>query len=167
MMRVMLPNGNVLSLSKAIAITELRVAFNGRDMRFSEKAADIAYANAIAFITEGGVQDICDVTMGGTVLLGNLSNDFVRGVLSSLVRQGYTDLSDLKLQKTQPLVSQYKFDNGASGAYLLKGYEASACFATVPFMGMGGVFPAVSEAEDAADAEDAEDAEDAGEEDEQ
>lgn len=157
-MRAMLPNGSVLSLSKAIPIAELKVAFNGRDMRFSEKAADIAYANAIAFITEGGVQDICDVTMGGTVLLGNLSNDFVRGVLSSLVRQGYTDLSDLKLQKTQPLVSQYKFDNGASGAYMLQGYEASACFATVPgypFMGMGGVFPAVSEAEDAEDAEDA------------
>ena len=60
-------------------------------------------------------------------------------VLASLVRQGYVDLSDLKLQKTQPLVSQYKFDNGTSGAYLIFGYEASACLAAVPgypFMGM-------------------------------
>ena len=161
-MRVMLSNGNVLSISKAVAVTETRVAFNGRDVRLCEKASDIAYANAIAFITEGGVQDICDVTMGGTVLLGNLSNDFVRGVLSSLVRQGYTDLSDLRLQKTQPLVSNYVFDNGASRAYMLQGYEASASFAAVPFMGMGGAFPAGNNAEDV---EDAEDAEDAGEED--
>ena len=160
-MRVMLSNGNVLSISKAVAVTEMRVDFNGRDVRLCEKASDIVYANAIAFITEAGVQDICDVTMGGTVLLGNLKNDFVRGVLTSLVRQGYTDLSDLKLQKTQPLVSNYVFDNGASRAYMLQGYEASACFGAVPFMGMGGVFPAGNNAGDF------EDDEDAGEEDEQ
>lgn len=160
-MRVMLPNANVLSIKKAIAVTEMRVAFNGRDIRLCEKtASDIADANAIAFITEAGVQDICDVTMGGTVLLGNLKNDFVRGVLSSLVRQGYTDLSDLRLQKTQPLVSNYVFDNGASGAYMLQGYEASACFAAVPgYPFMGGAFPA---ANNAANVEDAEDAEDEG-----
>ena len=161
-MRAMMPDSNVLSIKKALAITEMRVDFNGHNIRLCEKASDIAYANAVAFITEAGVQDICDVTMGGTVLLGNLKNDFVRGVLSSLVRQGYTDLSDLRLQKTQPLVSQYKFDGGASGAYLIFGYEASACFGAVPFM--GGVFPAGN---NAGDVEDAEDAEDAGEEDEQ
>ena len=162
-MRAMMPDSNVLSIKKALAITEMRVAYNGRDIRLCEKASDIAYANAIAFITEAGVQDICDVTMGGTVLLGNLKNDFVRGVLSSLVRQGYTDLSDLRLQKTQPLVSNYKFDNGASGAYMLQGYEASACFGAVPCM--GGVVPAGNNAGDFEDAEDSEDAEDAGEED--
>ena len=157
-MRVMLSNGNVLSISKAAAITEMRVAFNGRDVLLCEKASDIAYANAIAFITEAGVQDICDVTMGDTVLLGNLKNDFVRGVLSSLVRQGYVDLSDLRLQKTQPLVSNYVFDNGASGAYMLQGYEASACFAAVPgYPFMGGAFPAVNNAANVENAEDAED----------
>ena len=138
-MRVLMPNGNLLSIKKAIAVAEMRVAFNGRDIRLCEKASDIAAANAIVFLPEAGVQDICDVTMGGTALLGNLKNDLVRGVLASLVRQGYVDLSDLKLQKTQPLVSQYKFDNGTSGAYLIFGYEASACLAAVPgypFMGM-------------------------------
>lgn len=162
-MRVLMPNGNLLSIKKAIAVAEMRVAFNGRDIRLCEKASDIAAANAIVFLSEAGVQDICDVTMGGTALLGNLKNDLVRGVLASLVRQGYVDLSDLKLQKTQPLVSQYKFDNGTSGAYLIFGYEASACLAAVPgypFMGMAA--PAVNNAEDS---EDAEDAEDAGEED--
>lgn len=90
------------------------------------------------------------------MVLLNLKNDLVRGVLASLVRQGYVDLSDLKLQKTQPLVSQYKFDNGTSGAYLIFGYEASACLAAVPgypFMGMAA--PAVNNAEDSEDAEDA------------
>lgn len=155
-MRVLMPNGNLLSIKKAIAVAEMRVAFNGRDIRLCEKASDIAAANAIVFLPEAGVQDICDVTMGGTALLGNLKNDLVRGVLASLVRQGYVDLSDLKLQKTQPLVSQYKFDNGTSGAYLIFGYEASACLAAVPgypFMGMAA--PAVNNAEDSEDAEDA------------
>ena len=38
---------------------------------------------------------------------------------------------------------------------MLQGYEASACFGAVPFMGMGGAFPAVSEAKDAENDEDA------------
>ena len=162
-MRVLMPNGNLLAIKKAIAVAEMRVAFNGRDIRLCEKASDIADANAIVFLPEAGVQDICDVTLGGAALLGNLKNDLVRSVLASLVRQGYVDLSDLKLQKTQPLVSHYKSDNGASGAYLIFGYEASACLAAVPeYPFMGGAFPAMSEA---GDAEDSEDVGDAGEED--
>lgn len=153
-MRIMMKNGNVLSMKKAIAVTEQRVAYNGRDIRLCEATHDISDANAIAFLSEAGVQDICDVTTGGAVLIGNLSNEFVRGVLSSLVRQGYVDLSDLKFQKTQPLSSNYVFDHGASGAYILQGYETSACVSGFPGYPFGGVpvangaNNAVSEAED-------------------
>ena len=83
-MRVLMLNDNLLSIKKDIAVAEMRVAFNGRDIRLCEKASDIAAANAIVFLPEAGVQDICDVTMGGTALLGNLKNDLVRGVLASL-----------------------------------------------------------------------------------
>ncbi len=89
-------------------------------------------------------------------MLGNLSNEFCQGVLASLVRQGYTDLSGLKLQKAQP-VSSYVFDHGASGAYMLQGYEVSMCCANAlgypPFV--GGESPVASEAEDGEGAEEA------------
>ncbi len=152
-MRVMMPNGNVISVKKAVTVCEQRVAFNGREVRLCECAGVVADANAIAFLTEAGVQDICNVTIGGTVLLGNLSNEFVRGVLASLVRQGYVDLIGIKLQKAQPLVSSYVLDGGASGAYILQGYEASMCCANnalgYPFM--AGESPVASEAEDGED----------------
>ncbi|MDE6590233.1 MAG: hypothetical protein K2K53_07810, partial [Oscillospiraceae bacterium] len=160
---VMLPNGNVLSIKKALAASELRMDFNGRNIRLCETAINIADANAISFLCEAAVQDICNVTPGNDVFIGNLRNEFVREVLESLVRDGYVDLSGLKLQKVRlmSIPSDYKFDNGESGAYLLQGYEAASCFTAVPgyppLMGRGGAIFAV--------AEDAEDAEDTGEED--
>lgn len=150
-MRVMTPSGTVVEVKRAITICEQRGEFNGRVERRCECAQDIIYANGIVFVPVAEVPDICDMTAGGSVLFGNLTNSFVREVLSSLVRQGYADLSDLRLQKMQSMAmpSDYKFDNGASGAYLLKGYEANASIARVPgYPFTGGAFPAMSEAED-------------------
>lgn len=157
-MRVMMPNGNVISVKRAITVCEERTPFNGRVERRCECAKDIIYANGIAFVPVAETLDVCDMTAGGTVFFGNLTNEFVREVLASLVEKGYVDLSGLKLQKTQLVVSHYVFDNGASEAYLLQGYEANASCARVPgypFMGMGTVN----------ETEDTEDVEDAGEED--
>lgn len=152
-MRVMMPNYTIMTVEKTIAVSELRLKFNGRDVRLCECATDIVYANAIAFFPETN-----SMTTGGAVLLGNLSNEFVREALASLVRDGHIDLTGLKLQGTQPLVSSYVVDNGVSGAYMLKGYEVNMCCAHelgYPFM--GGAIPAVSEAEDVDDAGEEED----------
>lgn len=154
-MRVMLPKGIIMSVERVIAVSEQRMAFNGRDVRLCEGASDIAYANAIAFFSGASVHGNCGMATGDAVLFGNLSNGFVREVLDSLVRQGYVDLSGLKLQKAQLPASCYVFDNGASEAYMIQGYDVNMCCG-YPFM---GVIPAaVNNAE-------AEDAEDAGEED--
>ena len=157
-MRVLMPNGILVTVEKEIPAAETRISFNGREMRFCERATELGYANGIGFFAR--VPDYCGVATGESFFIGNLSNEFVREVLATLVRQEYLDLSDLRLQKTQPMVSNYKFDNGVSGAYMLHGFEAGMCCAeAVPFMGMAT--PSVGEAEDA------EDAEDTGEEDEQ
>ena len=148
-MRIMLPNGTVMTVEKAIAFCEQRVAFNGRVERLCERVADLTYANSLGFFSDA--QGSFNVVTGGTTLLGNLSNEFVREVLASLVRQGYVDLSDLKLQKKQSLVSQYVFDNGASGAYMLQGVDADMGCTGYPFM--NEPIPAVSEAEDAEERE--------------
>lgn len=145
-MRVMLPKGTVVTIEKVIPVSEQRVAFNGRSVRLCEGATDMAYANAIAFFSEANVQS---VATGVSVLLGNLDNEFVRGVLASLVRQGYVDLSGLKLQKEQLSTTlDYVFDNGASAAYMLQGFEVNMCCG-YPFM--GGTSP-VYKAEDVEDA---------------
>ena len=125
-MRVMMPNGTVMTIEKVCAVSEQRIAFNGREVRLCECATDIDLANGVSFLSKANVHDIAT---GGTALLVTLANDFVREVLASLVRQGYVDLSGLKLQKAQPMVSSYVFDNGASGAYMLQGFEANMCCA--------------------------------------
>ena len=158
-MRVMLPNGTLLTVEKAIAFCEKRVAFNGRVERLCERAVDLAYANALGFFSDA--QGSFNVVTGGTTLICNLAPEFVREVLESLVRQGYVDLSNLKLQKKQPLTSQYVFDNGASGGYILQGLEADMNCTGYPFV--NGPIPTVSEVED--DDEDDAEGEDAEEED--
>ncbi len=149
-MRVMLPNGTIMEVAKVVVVCEHRFTFNGRSHRLCECATDIASANGVVFSPEK------DIATGGAVMLGNLSNEFCQGVLASLVRQGYTDLSGLKLQKAQP-VSSYVFDHGASGAYMLQGYEVGMCCANVlgcpPFV--AGESPVASEAEDGEGAEEA------------
>ncbi len=146
-MRVMMPNGTVMEVAKVVVVCEQRFEFNERSHRLCECATNIAYANGVVFFPDQ------DIATGGAVMLGNLSNEFCQGVLASLVRQGYTDLSGLKLQKAQPLVSSYVFDHGASGAYMLQGYEVGMCCANVlgcpPFV--AGESPVASEAEDGED----------------
>lgn len=155
-MSVLMPDGMVMAVEKATPVIEQRISFNDREVRLCERSADVTSANEIALLSKAGGQDICDVTMGGTALIGNISSEQVKGVLESLVREGYVNLPDLKLQKTQPLVSRYKFDNGASGAYLIFGYEASACFGAVPgYSFMGGAFPVMSKAKNSEDTGDA------------
>lgn len=158
-MRILTPNGTLVTVEVAIPSIETRIPFNGREMRFCERATSLASANGIGFFTR--VHDNCGVATGESFFIGNLSNEFVREVLATLMRQKYLNLSDLNIQKTQPVVSNYKFDNGISGAYMLRGLEAGMCCAEafVPFM--GGSCSVASEAEDA------ENDEDAGEEDEQ
>lgn len=153
-MRVLISTGLVMEITKAVAVCEQRVAFNGREIRQCERAADIAYANGIAFVSEAKVQDFCGMTPGGTVLIGNLSNEFVREVLASLVQHECADLSSLKLQKAQAPASRYTFDNGVSDAYMIQGYEASMCCVNdmgYPFL--NGESPAASETEDDEDDE--------------
>lgn len=153
-MRVMMPNGTLVTVEKAIPVNELRISFNGREMRLCERATEIGCANGISFLTR--IHDNCGMPTEDT-FIGNLRNESVREVLESLVRDGYVDLSGLKLQKARlmAIASDFKFDNGESGAYLLQGYEA-ACFTAVPgyppFMGMGGAIPTMSKVEDAEDA---------------
>ena len=145
-MRVLMPSGIVMTVERAIAVCEQRTSFNGRSVRLCEGATDMAYANAIAFFSEANVQS---VATGVSVLLGNLSNGFVREVLDSLVRQGYVDLSGLKLQKEQLSTTlDYVFDNGASAAYMLQGFEVNMCCG-YPFM--SGTSP-VYKSEDVEDA---------------
>ena len=155
-MRVMLPNGTVMEVAKVVAVCEQRLTFNDRDIRLCEKAADIVYANGVAFFADA--HGSFDVATGGAVLLGNLSNSFISVILASLVQEGAIDLSDLKLQKKQPLTTQYVFDNGKSDAYMLSGFEVSlSCADALGYPSISGGCPVWSEAED----ED----EDAGEED--
>ena len=160
-MRVMLPNGTVMEVAKVVAVCEQRLTFNDRDIRLCEKAADIVYANGIAFFPDA--HGSFDVATGGAVLLGNLSNSFISVILASLVQEGAIDLSDLKLQKKQPLTSHYKFDNGVSDPYLLSGFEVNmSCAETMGYPFVNGPFPS-SEAEDAGEHES--EGEDDGEED--
>lgn len=146
-MRVLMPNGTVMSVEKAIAISEKRLTFNGKDIRLCESATDIVYANAVAFFPETSVHG--GMATGDAILFGNLSNEFVREVLASLVQQGYIDLSGLKLQKVQLSASHYVFDQGESDAYMVQGCGVDMCFG-YPFMGMAA--PAVNNAEDVEDA---------------
>lgn len=153
-MRILMPNGEVIEVKKAIAVSEQRIAFNGRDVRLCEKASDMAFANAIVFSEES----VHGMAPEEAILLGNLENGFVRGVLASLVQQGYTDLSGLRLQKEQLPTSSYVFDHGKSQPYMLRGFEATMCCASAlgyPFM--GGNFSVASEAEDAEDTEEDDD----------
>lgn len=155
-MRVMLPNGTVMEVAKVVAVCEKRLSYNDRDIRLCEKAADIVYANGVAFFPDA--HGSFDVATGNAIMLGNLSNSFISVILASLVQEGAIDLSDLKLQKKQPLTSHYKFDNGVSDPYLLSGFEVNMnCAETMGYPSMSGGCPVWSEAED----ED----EDAGEED--
>lgn len=158
-MRVMLPNGTAMEIAKVVAVCEQRLVFNGRDMRLCERTQDVTQANGLGLFTQ--VNGSFNVVTEGTVLLGNLSNEVVRDVLTSLVRQGYVDLSDLKLQKKQSAATCYVFDNGKSGAYILQGFDANvSCADAFPFV--NGPFPS-SEAEDSEERES--EGEDAGEED--
>lgn len=153
-MRILMPNGEVIEVKKAIAVSEQRIAFNGRDVRLCEKASDTAFANAIVFSEES----VHGMAPEEAILLGNLENGFVRGVLASLVQQGYADLSGLRLQKEQLPTSSYVFDHGKSQPYMLRGFEATMCCASAlgyPFM--GGNFSVASEAEDAEDTEEDDD----------
>lgn len=153
-MRILMPNGEVIEVKKAIAVSEQRIAFNGRDVRLCEKASDMAFANAIVFSEES----VHGMAPEEATLLGNLENGFVRGVLASLVQQGYADLSGLRLQKEQLPTSSYVFDHGKSQPYMLQGFEATMCCASAlgyPFM--GGNFSVASEAEDAEDTEEDDD----------
>ena len=156
-MRVLLPTGTIMEVAKVVAVCEQRLTYNGRDLRLCEKAADIAYANGIGLFPEA--RGSFDVATGNdAIMLGNLSNEVVREVLTSLVIKEWVDLSSLKLQKKQLMTTQYVFDNGVSDAYLLSGFEVNvSCADALGYPSANGPFSAVCEAED----ED----EDAGEED--
>ena len=152
-MRISMPNGTVMPVEKAIAVCETRQPHNGKIVRLCEGATDIAFANAVAFFPETSVHG--GMAAGDAVLFGNLSNEFVREVLASLVQQDFVDLSDLKLQKAQLPASRYVFDNGASEAYMIQGWDVNMCCASAlghPFMGM--VPPAVSNVGDAGEDDD-------------
>ena len=103
-MRVLLPTGTIMEVAKVVAVCEQRLTYNGRDLRLCEKAADIAYANGIGLFPEA--QGSFDVATGNAIMLGNLSNEVVREVLTSLVIKEWVDLSSLKLQKKQLMTTQ-------------------------------------------------------------
>lgn len=151
-MRVLMPNATIMEIESVFAVSEQRFAFNGREVRLCECAKDISFANGLVFWHESS-----SMATESTTLIGNLSNEFVKGVLASLARQGYTDLSGgLKLQKTQPMVTDYVFDGGVSGAYMIQGFDARMCCGANPmYPFMGGAMPNVSKAEDVEDEEDA------------
>ena len=139
-MRVLLPTGTIMEVAKVVAVCEQRVAFNGRVMRLCERASDAVFANAIAFFPDA--QGSFDVATGNAILLGNLSNEVVREVLTSLVIKEWVDLSSLKLQKKQLMTTQYVFDNGVSDAYLLSGFEVNvSCADAMGYPSVSGGCP--------------------------
>ena len=152
-MRVLLPTVTIMEVAKVVAVSEKRLTYNGRDLRLCEKAADIAYANGIGLFPEA--QGSFDVATVNAVMLGNLSNEVVREVLTSLVIKEWVDLSSLKLQKKQLMTTQYVFDNGVSDAYLLSGFEVNmlCCADALGYPSENGPFPAVCEAEDTGERE--------------
>lgn len=155
-MQVLLPNGTLMSVEKVVAVCEQRVPFNGRKNRLCECASELAYANAMAFSPAEASRgiDCFSLSTSGTVLIGNLSNEFVRETLSALTAQGYCDLSGLKLQKSKPSVNSYVCDNGESAAYILQGYEASVCCGNALGLPLMSWAPPVDEAEDEAEEDD-------------
>lgn len=151
-----------MEVAKVVAVSEKRLTYNGRDLRLCEKAADIAYANGIGLFPEA--QGSFDVATVNAVMLGNLSNEVVREVLTSLVIKEWVDLSSLKLQKKQLMTTQYVFDNGVSDAYLLSGFEVNvSCADVMGYPSVSGGCPVWSEAEDTGERES--EGEGAGEED--
>lgn len=166
-MRVLI-NGTAMEVERIVPICEQRYAYNGREDRKVETASKIDYANGLAFLpAQNSGHDIFCAAIGSSfmpVMLGNLSNAFVKETLASLTKQGFADFSDLKLQKEKIVTASYTFDNGESDAYMVRGYEVNMCFGS-PMTGfpfMNGENPAESDAEDAYadDGEDVEESED-------
>ena len=162
-MRVLLPTGTIMEVAKVVAVCEQRLTYNGRDLRLCEKASDIAYANGIGLFHEA--RGSFDVATGNdAIMLGNLSNEVVREVLTSLVIKEWVDLSSLKLQKKQLMTTQYVFDNGVTDPYLLSGFEVNiGCADAMGYPSVSGGCPVWSEAEDTGERES--EGEGAGEED--
>lgn len=141
-MRLKDANGSIKTVTEVIAAVELRHDFNGTKRRLLEPCkGSTVEPNALVFIYGGSAQQ--PMCMGSPftsaedkLLLGNLTSEQAEEIVSSLLKDGYADISGLKMQKQQLIVDQYKTDGGQSGAYT---YAANG-FSVFTNACMNGIF---------------------------
>lgn len=105
MIKVLKKNGSVLFFSKAIAVAERSIDFNGQKKRITEPATDISNANAISFESD-------NFGFGNLLYVGNLPNSKVVEILKSDV----VDFSDMEFQKAKS-IDKLVLDGGTSAPY--------------------------------------------------
>lgn len=118
-------------LSECRTMCEYRYTGNGVKHRSLEEANKLEYANGIMFVVETSTGNYFDGNK--TFFIGNLSNEKVREILSTLNSEGYFDISEWQFQDAPSTInlSEYAlgflFDNGESLPYICHEYEAG-CF---------------------------------------
>ena len=116
MMKVVTTKGEIREVNSVIPFAEVKVKLNGDKRYLCEKAEKKEYANGLLLSYEnrngfcGGGLDL------GDFLVGNLGNDKVQEILSSLTEKGYYDFSDMEFQKKKAL-KKVKIDGGKSLPY--------------------------------------------------
>lgn len=113
-------DGSVFEIFKACPVVENRIDFNKKIKRLIEYAREGVKPNAILF-EKKRVNSGLAFDNNIEILVGNLSACTVEEILNSLNKNGYADISNLNYQEPMPSVYNYKFDNGNSEAYHVKG----------------------------------------------
>ena len=119
MMRVLTPNGNVIEVEKAEAIVEKRVSFNGRDIRLCQTAKDKSQpASGLYFSVK--TESVFTIANEGNLLVGNLSVDTVKKIVTNLAKDGFCDLSGFDYQPEIGINDKPVFDEGKSRPYFCR-----------------------------------------------
>lgn len=119
MMRVLTPNGNVIEVEKAEAIVEKRVSFNGRDIRLCQTAKDKSQpASGLYFSVK--TESVFTIANEGNLLVGNLSVDTVKKIVTNLAKDGFCDLSGFDNQPEIGINDKPVFDEGKSRPYFCR-----------------------------------------------
>lgn len=116
-------NGSIKTVSEVIAAVEFRHTFNGSKRRLLEPCKDGSVKpNALVFAFDDRVQPmgVFQPFGGGCedrLVLGNLAAEKAEEIITSLLKEGYADISGIKLQKHQYALDKYVMDDGKSDAY--------------------------------------------------
>ena len=114
MMKVVTTKGEIREVNSVIPFAEVKVKLNGDKRYLCEKAEKKEYANGLLLSYENR-NGFCGGG-SGDFLVGNLSNDKVQEILSSLTEKGYYDFSDMEFQQKKTL-KKVKIDGGKSLPY--------------------------------------------------